>query len=149
MFLEPTPSPSESERNWRNRKGVVAVIVRENRFLAIRRSATVTAPHKVCFPGGGIEPGETPREALLREMQEELGVEVIAREQLWTSTTPWGTHLVWWDTHLPDSQAIKPNPAEVADIFWLTAEELAQRHDVLASVPQFLNAFRNGEFRVS
>ena len=33
---------------------------------------TVTAPGKLCLPGGAIEKGETEEQALVREMQEEL-----------------------------------------------------------------------------
>ncbi len=54
---------------------VAAVIVRGNEVLACRR-----APHKVSaglweFPGGKVEPGETPHEALAREINEELALE--------------------------------------------------------------------------
>ena len=36
-------------------------------------------PDEICFPGGGIEPGETPLEAVVREAAEEL---LIEKEQL-------------------------------------------------------------------
>ena len=52
------------------------MIFRDKRLLVIRRSQTVTAPGTLCLPGGGIEEGETEREALLREMQEELNLDV-------------------------------------------------------------------------
>jgi len=50
---------------------VVAVILRGERFLVICRSQQVRAPGMYCFPGGGIEPGETEEQALRRELLEE------------------------------------------------------------------------------
>jgi len=44
--------------------------------LATRRSATMSLPLKWEFPGGKLEPGESPQECLHRELHEELGVQV-------------------------------------------------------------------------
>jgi len=38
------------------------------------RSASVSQPGEVCFPGGRMEPGETPVVCALRETREELGI---------------------------------------------------------------------------
>ena len=60
-----------------SRQGAVAVVVRDDRFLVIRRSANVVAPGAFCFPGGGIEAGETEERALVREFREELGATIV------------------------------------------------------------------------
>lgn len=44
------------------------------------RSASVSQPGEVCFPGGRMEDGETPIECALRETYEELGIEQNAIE---------------------------------------------------------------------
>ena len=36
------------------------------------RAAGISQPGEVCFPGGRVEPGETPEEAAARECREEL-----------------------------------------------------------------------------
>jgi 8-oxo-dGTP diphosphatase len=53
---------------------VAALIVRENKILICQRTRHQTMPLKWEFPGGKIEPGEKPEEALRRELEEELGI---------------------------------------------------------------------------
>ncbi|MBE5996392.1 MAG: NUDIX domain-containing protein [Lachnospiraceae bacterium] len=43
-------------------------------FLMEVRSMNVMQPGEICFPGGGIDPGETPAQAAVREAGEELGI---------------------------------------------------------------------------
>lgn len=127
------------------RRGVVAVILRDEQFLVIRRSQAVTAPGKLCFPGGGIEPGECEEEALVREMMEELALPVIPRQRLWRSTTPWGTKLAWWLADSDEETNPVPDPSEVEEVFWMRQLELTAANDLLPSVPQFIHAWRTGK----
>ena len=130
------------------RHGVVAVIHEEGRFLIIRRSLLVRAPNLLCLPGGGIEPGEDFEQAMHRELDEELGLTVTIHRHLWTSMTKWGTKLEWLHcSRLPGSNP-SPNPAEVAEVMWMRAEELRPRSDLLGSLPEFLDALSAGLIRL-
>ena len=57
---------------------VAAVIRRNGTILACRRRDDQDQPGKWEFPGGKLEPGETPPDALRRELLEELGVQASA-----------------------------------------------------------------------
>ena len=54
---------------------VAAVIVRDGRVLIARRGRSSGMSGQWEFPGGKVEPGESPAAALRRELQEELGIE--------------------------------------------------------------------------
>ena len=54
---------------------VGAAVVRDGRVLACRRTTPPEAAGRWEFPGGKVEPGESPDAALVRELHEELGVE--------------------------------------------------------------------------
>jgi 8-oxo-dGTP diphosphatase len=57
---------------------VAGLICRDGHLLACQRCASAQFPLKWEFPGGKLEPAESPSEALRRELKEELGIE--ARE---------------------------------------------------------------------
>jgi 8-oxo-dGTP diphosphatase len=53
---------------------VAGLILREGKLLVCQRTRHQTMPLKWEFPGGKIEEGEQPRDALRRELEEELGI---------------------------------------------------------------------------
>jgi 8-oxo-dGTP diphosphatase len=61
---------------------VAALIFRDQKILVCQRTRHQTMPLKWEFPGGKIEPGEQPRDALRRELDEELGIEATIGEEV-------------------------------------------------------------------
>lgn len=60
---------------------VAALILRDSKILVCQRRRDDTHSLEWEFPGGKVEPGEIPQEALVRELREELGIEAtIGRE---------------------------------------------------------------------
>lgn len=53
---------------------VAGLIVKDGKLLACQRTRHQTMPLKWEFPGGKIEEREQPRDALRRELEEELGI---------------------------------------------------------------------------
>jgi 8-oxo-dGTP diphosphatase len=61
---------------------VAALIVQDGKLLVCQRTRHQTMPLKWEFPGGKIEEGEQPRDALRRELDEELGIEATIGDEL-------------------------------------------------------------------
>jgi len=130
------------------KRGVVAVAQRDGLFLAIRRGRTVRAGGRVCFPGGHVEAGEEEHEAVVRECREELAARVVARKCVWRSVTSWGTALAWWTVSLAADADLMPDPIEVDEIFWRSAEQLLSEPDLLEGNREFLEAVLRGDLPV-
>jgi 8-oxo-dGTP diphosphatase len=128
--------------------GVVAIIRREDLFLAIRRGPTLRAGGRVCFPGGHIEPGEADHEAVIRECREEIAIGVTPLARVWQSVTAWGTALSWWTVAVSEPVTPVPHPVEVDEIFWLRLDELAAHPDLLEGNREFLSGIRAGTIRL-
>ncbi len=123
-------------------QGVIVACQRvDGRWLLIRRSRHVAAPGRVCFPGGAIELGETVRTAAIREMQEELGVQVMPRAELWRRTVPQRpVDLVGVVADLTDPDAVRPSDAEVAEVLWMTGRQVRTHPDVMPYTDEFIAA---------
>jgi len=129
------------------RRGVVAVVVRNERLLVIRRSQHVRAPGMHCFPGGAIEPGESEAEALRRELHEELALASDPVRLLWRSVTPWNVELAWWLAAIDPHAEPTPNPLEVEWWAWLPPGEIRALPKLLASNVEFLDAWESGRLQ--
>ena len=73
-------STSKRDSNESKRIEVVAAIIeKDGKILICRRAENKTRALKWEFPGGKIEPGETPEQAVLRECREELNVDLCVK----------------------------------------------------------------------
>ena len=59
-----------------------AIILDGEMVLVTQRSALMPHPLKWEFPGGKLKPGETPEASIIREIREELGLEISVRQLL-------------------------------------------------------------------
>ena len=107
---------------------VVDDLARPTRLLAARRTEPPALAGGWEFPGGKVDPGETPEEALHRELREELGVAVALGERVpgpleggrWPLGESWAM-AVWFAT----VTAGEPAPIEDHDeLRWLAVHEL-------------------------
>jgi 8-oxo-dGTP pyrophosphatase MutT (NUDIX family) len=90
-------------------------------FLLLHRPSTMRAhPGQIAFPGGKIDPGETPVEAALREAWEELGIR-ISDVRVVGESDVYRTHSGYEITPVlavvPPDIEINPNPTECAQWF--------------------------------
>ena len=98
----------------------------DGRWLLIRRSAAIAAaPLKVCFPGGALEIGELRQEAAVREVREELGVEVDLVGEIWNHVFEQRKLVLWGYLGRLQSYDLTPNPQEVEEIL-LTCPGVAE-----------------------
>jgi 8-oxo-dGTP pyrophosphatase MutT (NUDIX family) len=87
---------------------------------------------KYGFPGGKVEDGETPEQAVIRETIEELGVEPIdiVPKGMYSALTPEGRKIDMYVFTGSVSGDIGPN-AEIAELHWLTYQQMSENLDIL------------------
>ena len=61
------------------RVAAYALILRDDRILLTRLASRISADEKWHLPGGGLDHGENPRDALVREIREETGLDARGR----------------------------------------------------------------------
>ncbi|MBE8721226.1 (deoxy)nucleoside triphosphate pyrophosphohydrolase [Sphingobacterium pedocola] len=112
-----------------------AIIKQDNTILICQRSAKMKLPLKWEFPGGKIEQGESKEECLMREIKEELGIDVTL-----------GRELSMVEYHYPEFAIClypfectlsggEPHPTEHAKAIWVDCNELLNYDWAAADLP--------------
>ena len=105
---------------------VAALIWDGNKFMACQRPAHKARGLQWEFVGGKVEPGETKKQALIRECREELAVTVSVGEVFMDVVHEYPdltVHLTLFNAAIAEGA---PQKIEHNDIRWITVEEIDQ-----------------------
>src|SRR5580704_13117649 len=105
---------------------VAAIIRRDGRLLITRRPDDVHLAGLWEFPGGKVEPDESLKTALIREIDEEIGVRIEVLDEFFQVEHHYPTRSV--QLHFFDCRIVsgEPRALQVADLRWVRPTELDQ-----------------------
>ncbi|WP_193212182.1 (deoxy)nucleoside triphosphate pyrophosphohydrolase [Luteolibacter marinus] len=111
------------------------IVDTSGRVLACRRPAGKHLGGKWEFPGGKVEAGEGPAAALVRELEEELGIRVETGEALTPVIWDYGRGPIRLHPFVCRIVSGNPHPHEHSEIRWCGRDELAGLDWAEADVP--------------
>ena len=116
---------------------VAAVIEHENQYLCVQRNANKYdyISYKYEFPGGKVEINETNEEALIREIQEELNLEIQIQKHIITVEHTYPDFKISMHTYLCNSHNRILTLNEHIDHKWLEKSDLPSLDWAAADVP--------------
>jgi 8-oxo-dGTP diphosphatase len=112
-----------------------AIILRDERVLIAQRSVGDRLALKWEFPGGKLEPGETPEECLIREIGEELNLNITVSGHFMTSFFRNDTGMIELMAFLSEVQSGNMSLNVHADVRWVSLRELASFDFAPADIP--------------
>ena len=117
------------------------LVFRSGQLLITQRHANAHLGGLWEFPGGKVEPGETFEIALVRELREELGIEVAVGELLETIEHDYPEKRVRLKFFRCQWSAHEPQPLGCPAFAWITREELS-RYEFPAADARLLERLR-------
>ena len=125
-----------------------AVILKNNKILMVKPKRGLTTG-RWTLPGGFVGYGESPKEAVEREVQEEVGAECHARELLSVESglgkqTAFHWHTFFYEVELL-SDTLKPAPDEIEQIAWFAPDDALKSLGYSGEIKQKIQELFSGK----
>lgn len=131
--------------NLKHIKVVGAVIVRDGKILCAQRGKLGQLPMMWEFPGGKIEEAETPKQALEREIREELQCAIEVGQELTTTVHEYDFATISLTTFFCTLSDGTPRLTEHISVLWLEPSSLHTLQWAPADLPA-VDILSNGTF---
>ena len=103
---------------------VAGAIIKDKKVFAAQRGKSGKTAFKWEFPGGKINPGETPEQALARELMEELSINVKVNELIYKVVDEYEDVILHIDTYRCTLVSGTPTLSEHINMAWPDKNEL-------------------------
>ena len=114
---------------------VCAVIIKENRILIAQRSEKMKLPLKWEFPGGKLNEAENEEQAIIREIKEELNIEILPIKRISSNIYDYGSLKINLIAYLCDYIAGEIELLEHKDFKFVDFENLLDYDLAEADIP--------------
>lgn len=133
---------------FQNAAAAVAVIIECEDHILLTRRTQAPGKNKLDLPGGFVDPGENLEQALIREIEEELGLRLVDPKYLhsFSNRYPFGdvtyttTDAVFWLT-LERRPELSPAPEEISAVLWVAMDKLTLEDFAFDSCRQAVQLF--------
>jgi 8-oxo-dGTP diphosphatase len=121
------------------RVAAYALVLRDDRILLTRLASRISADEKWHLPGGGVDHGENPRDALVREIREETGLDAEVGDtarvysahlpSMWRQGRRWDYQALrivydaWVPVDAPDPRVVEVDGSTV-DVAWHAVDDV-------------------------
>lgn len=118
---------------------VCAVILRDEKVLIAQRSEKMKLPLKWEFPGGKLKQGENEKQAIIREIKEELDIEILPIKRISSNIHDYGLFKIKLIAYLCDYVSGEIKLLEHKDFKFLDFENLMDYDLAEADIPFIKN----------
>lgn len=112
-----------------------AIIEQKEKILICQRSSRMKLPLKWEFPGGKIEKGESKEACLIREIKEELGIDITINNELETVYYEYDDFSIRLYPFVATLVSGAPKALEHAQWRWVSSDELLNYDWAAADLP--------------
>jgi 8-oxo-dGTP diphosphatase len=114
---------------------VCSIIYREGKILIAQRSEKMKLPLKWEFPGGKLKKGENEEQAIMREIKEELNIEILPIKRISSHTHDYGSLKINLIAYLCNYISGEINLLEHRDFQFVHSEDLKVYDFAKADIP--------------